>query len=138
MPREIYPHTNILLKLYKQDETIISIAGLRAKTIRFNTESSDLTKPLGEDNWRKVISDYSYQSAYIEGEGMFVNSSAASEMQQSFFDQVLRKWEFIIPNFMRFSGDFHIGELVFSAQIEEMLSFSIAMQSSGMITREAL
>ena len=78
---------DLLLKL---DETgigtIVTVAGLRATRLSFNSDTVDVTTAESAGNWRELLAGAGLRVAAISGSGIFKDAASDAALRRVFFD----------------------------------------------------
>jgi predicted secreted protein len=106
---------DLLIKIDQTgDGQFVTIAGLRATRISFNTESVDVTSLESQGGWRELLAGAGVKSAAISGSGV------------------------VIPSFGVIEGPFQITSIEYSGSHNDEASYEMSMASAGALTFTAL
>lgn len=123
---------DLLLKMYSESAgAFVTIAGLRARSIAFNSASVDVTNMDSAGQWRELLAGAGMKSAKLNGGGIFKDAPSDELVRACFFAGEIREWQAVIPDFGVVSGPFQITALEFSGKHDGELTFEIAMESAG-------
>ncbi len=114
--------------------TFTTVAGLRSRSLAFNTETVDVTDTESTGEWRELLAGAGVKSARIAGSGIFKDAASDETVRSYFFNATLRDWQVIIPDFGTVEGAFQITALEFTGQHDGELSFELALESAGALT----
>lgn len=130
---------NLLLKV-DQDGlgAFITVAGLRARHISFNTESVDITHAESAGQWRELLDGAGIKRAALSGSGIFKDQASDEIVRGYFFNSTIRDWQVVIPDFGIVDGAFQITSLEFSGQHDSEVTFDLSLESAGELTFTAL
>jgi TP901-1 family phage major tail protein len=115
-------------------ESFTPIAGLRAKTVSLNARTIDVTHADSPGRWRELIEGAGVRTVSVTGSGLFVDSAADETARSVFFDQTLRNWQLVIPDFGQLNGPFVITALEYSGRHDGEATYSISLASAGEIS----
>lgn len=115
-------------------EAFVTVAGVRAKTISLNARSVDGTSGESPDAWRELIAGAGVKSASVSGAGVFKDAASDALIQQSFFEQAVRTFQLVIPDFGVLQGPFLIEALDYSGDHDGEAAFSITLASAGALS----
>lgn len=117
--------------------TFLSMAGLRARTLSFNTETVDITDVDSTGQWRELL-NCGVKSARLTGSGIFKDQSSDETLRSYFFNSTIRDWQLIIPDFGTLEGPFHISGFEYGAAHNGEVTFELTLESAGVISFTAL
>lgn len=124
--------------LLKLDETgagaFLTVAGLRTKSLSFNTASIDVTDAESVGRWRELLAGGGVKRAALTGNGIFKDQASDAQIRQLFFDGTIREWQLVLPGFGVIQGAFQIVALEFAADHAAEVTFDIALESAGVLT----
>lgn len=126
---------DVLLKIGdgEAEESFITIAGIRAKTISLNARTVDGTSAESEDAWRELIAGAGVKSATVSGAGVFKDAASDAMLRSVFFAQTARTWRLIIPDFGTLEGPFLIEALDYTGDHDGEAAFAVTLASAGAI-----
>ncbi len=110
-----------------------SVAGLRSKTISFNAETIDITSADSSGAWRELLGG-GLKTARLQGSGVFKDDSADETVRGLFFAGTIRAWQVIIPDFGIVEGAFQITALDYAGDHKGEATYSLALESAGVLT----
>lgn len=123
---------DLLLKVDKTATGVfLTVAGLRTRSIAFNTAAVDITHTESAGRWRQLLSGAGTKSARISGAGIFKDQESDATVRSYFFNGVIMDWQVIVPDFGTIQGLFQITALEFAGQHDGELTFEIALESAG-------
>jgi TP901-1 family phage major tail protein len=117
--------------------TFISLAGLRARTLSFNTETVDITSSESAGQWRELLS-CGVKTARLSGSGIFKDQQSDETLRGYFFNGTLRDWQLIIPDFGTLEGPFQISGFEYAGNHNGEITFELTLESAGAISFTAL
>jgi len=123
----------ILLKIGDgaEPQNFASAAGLRMKTISLNARAIDVTNADSTNGWRELLGGAGVKTCTVSGSGVFVDAAADEQIRQAFFDQALKDWQLIIPDFGIIEGAFQIAALDYSGRHDGEAAWSMTLSSAG-------
>ena len=129
---------DILLKIEGAPGVFTTVAGLRARTLSLNARSVDATDGDSAGRWRELLEGAGVKSAAVAGQGIFRDAASDALIREAFFDQSLRTWRLIVPDFGTLQGPFLVAALEYAGEHEGEATFAISLASAGEVTFEAL
>ena len=130
---------DLLLKIYTPDTgAFVTVAGLRSRSIAFNSETVDITHQESSGEWRELLAGSGVKSARITGAGIFRDASTDEMMRQAFFDGEIRAWLIVVPDFGEIQGRFQITNLELTGRHDGEVSFEVNLESAGLLSFTAL
>lgn len=115
-------------------EVFTTVAGLRAKTLSLNAGAVDATHGESPGRWRELIGGAGVRSASVAGSGVFVDAAADETVRGVFFDQLVRTWSLVIPDFGTVEGPFLVTALEYSGRHDGEASYSLSLESAGALS----
>jgi len=130
---------DLLLKLDSDGAgTFVTVAGLRTRTLTFNSETVDVTDSDSSGQWRELLAGAGLKHAKLTGSGIFKDAASDALVQSYFFSGTIRNWQVLIPAFGLLQGPFQITSSEISGKHDGEVGFSIALESAGLLTFTAL
>ncbi|MGI9425183.1 MAG: phage major tail protein, TP901-1 family [Hyphomicrobiaceae bacterium] len=111
-----------------------TVAGLRSRSIIFNSESVDITHQASSGQWRELLDGAGVKSARIDGAGIFKDDATDEAMREIFFDGLIREWQVIIPDFGTVEGAFQITSFELTGRHDNEVTFEISLASASELT----
>ncbi len=128
--------------LLKVDATGIgsfqTVAGLRASSLAFNTQSVDATSQESVGAWRELLAGAGLKTAAMRGQGIFKDAVSDATVRGYFFNASIVNWQAVIPDFGVVQGPFQITALEFAGRHDGEVTFEMALESAGPITFTAI
>jgi len=115
-----------------------TVAGLRSRSIAFNTESVDVTHQESAGHWRELLSGAGVKSARITGAGIFKDAASDAIVRGYVFNGTIRSWQVVIPDFGTVEGPFQINTLELTGRHDGEVGFEISLESAGELAFSAL
>lgn len=128
---------DLLLRVNDQG-AFVTVAGLRTRTIAFNSETVDVTNQDSTGQWRELLAGSGIRSARISGAGIFKDAASDSRIRQAFFDGEIPTFEIVIPDFGTVDGAFQITSFELTGRHDGEVSFELALESAGAVTFTAV
>jgi TP901-1 family phage major tail protein len=128
---------DLLLKMNDGDG-LVTVAGLRSKTLAFNAQTVDVTHAESAGRWRELLAGAGVKRASVSGAGIFKDAASDALVRATFFDGVARDCEIVIPDFGAVSGPFQISALEFSGAHDGEVAFEISLESAGELSFAAM
>jgi TP901-1 family phage major tail protein len=115
-------------------ENVVTVAGIRAKTISLNARTVDGTSGESPEAWRELIAGAGVKSASVSGAGVFKDAASDALIQQAFFTQTARTFQLVIPDFGVLEGPFLIEALDYSGDHDGEAAFAVTLASAGALS----
>ena len=126
---------DLLLKIDSTGAGVyITVAGLRANTLTFNSEVVDASSQDSAGAWKELLAGAGLKSAQIKGQGLFKNAASDSTIRSYFFNGTIVNWQIIIPAFGTVTGPFQIASLDFGGKHDGEVTFDLSLASAGLLT----
>jgi TP901-1 family phage major tail protein len=130
---------DLLLKVDADATSVFTtVAGLRSRTIAFNTESVDITHSESAGQWRELLTGGGVRSARITGAGIFKDAASDAIIRTHVFEGVIRPWQVVIPDFGTVQGPFQVRSFDLTGRHDGEVGFDISLESAGLLTFTAL
>ena len=114
--------------------TYITVAGLRANTLTFNSEVVDASAQDSAGAWKELLAGAGLKSAQIKGQGIFKNAASDATIRSHFFNGTIVNWQIVIPSFGTVTGPFQIASLDFSGRHDGEVTFDVSLVSAGQLS----
>lgn len=125
---------DILLKFKSEAGAFVTIAGLRAKTLRFNARTVDVTDSGSLEAWRELLPGAGVKSAEISDAGVFRDQPSDALARESFFTQAAQDCQIIMPGFGIIEGPFLITSLTYAGTYQGEASFEMSLVSADALS----
>jgi TP901-1 family phage major tail protein len=112
----------------------VTVAGLRARRLAFNSEAVDITDSESVGRWRELLAGAGVQRASLSGSGIFKDQASDASIRNRFFDAAIVDWQVVIPSFGTIEGPFQVTALEYSGNHDGEVAFDIALESAGAIS----
>lgn len=114
--------------------TYITVAGLRANSIAFNSEIVDSSSQESPGAWRELLAGAGLKNAAMRGQGIFKDATSDATVRGYFFNASIMNWQITIPDFGVVQGPFQITALEFGGRHDAEVTFELALESAGVLT----
>ena len=121
---------DLLLKIDNAG-SFVTVAGLRARRIAFNSETVDITDSDSAGRWRELLAGSGVQRAAISGSGIFKDAASDALIRQRFFAGEIVDWQFAVPDFGTVEGPFQITSLEYTGSHDGEVTFEVALEFGG-------
>ncbi|MEZ5818330.1 MAG: phage major tail protein, TP901-1 family [Hyphomicrobiaceae bacterium] len=111
--------------------SFVTVAGLRTRSISFNTEAVDITHSESAGRWRELLSGAGAKSARVAGSGIFKDAASDEIVRGYVFNGTIRDWQIAIPDFGIVAGPFQISAFELSGKHDGEVAFDISLDSAG-------
>jgi TP901-1 family phage major tail protein len=130
---------DLLLKVDADATNVFtSVAGLRSRTIAFNTETVDTTHSESIGQWRELLEGGGIKSARVTGSGIFKDAASDAIVRTLVFNGSIRPWQIVIPDFGIVQGRFQIHSFELNGKHDGEVGFDLALDSAGELTFTAI
>jgi TP901-1 family phage major tail protein len=113
-------------------EIFTSVAGLKARTLAFNSTNIDITNA-DSGGWRELLAD-GVKSASISGSGVFKDAASDEALRAAFFAGNAPNWQVVIPGFGTVQGAFRITSLQYDGPYDGEVKISLSLASAGSLS----
>jgi TP901-1 family phage major tail protein len=111
-----------------------TVAGLRSRSIAFNSETVDVTHAESAGQWRELLAGAGARHARIAGAGIFKDAASDALVRDYVFAGTIRDWQVIIPDFGTVEGPFQIAAFELTGRHDAELAFELSLDSAGELT----
>jgi TP901-1 family phage major tail protein len=119
-------------------ETFTAIAGLRTTSLGFNAQTVDITSADSTDMWRELLANGGVRQAAVSGSGVFKDADSDAAVRGIFFNQDLKNWKIVVPDFGEIVGPFALTALQYEGSYDGELRMSLTLASAGVLSFSAL
>lgn len=127
---------DMLLKL-KNDAgspAFVTIGGLRAKSISFNSELVDITNSDSAGMWREVLGGVGVNSFSVSGSGRTIDITSTQVIYDCLADRTVRDGEFTVPNLGVIACKVRVTALEITGNYNDAVDFTFTLESAGDVT----
>jgi TP901-1 family phage major tail protein len=114
--------------------TFTTVAGMRSRSIAFNTETVDVTHAESAGRWRELLSGAGAKSARVTGAGIFKDAASDALVRDYVFNGTIRDWQVVIPDFGTVQGPFQIASFELTGRHDAEVAFELSLDSAGELT----
>jgi TP901-1 family phage major tail protein len=130
---------DLLLKVDTTGANVfVTVAGLRANSIAFNTEMVDSSSQESPGAWRELLAGAGLKTAAVRGQGIFKDAASDASVRGYFFNAQIMTWQIVVPDFGIVQGPFQITALEYGARHDAEVTFELALESAGALTFTAV
>lgn len=121
----------------EESETFANLCGLNSKSLTINNSSIDVTTPDCTTPegalWTATLAGLKNLS--VSGDGFFEDSTAEARMNTVAMsaDNAVNM-QVVVPDFGTYAGAFRISSLEFGGETEGGVTYSISLESNGVVT----
>lgn len=120
---------DMLLKI-DDDGSYVTVAGLRTKSLRLNSQTVDVTDQ-GSNGWTELLPQAGIRTLSVTGSGVFRNASADARIRSAFFAQDVLNAQMILPGFGTMSGPVLVTNLTYGGTFKGEATFELTLRSAG-------
>ena len=124
---------DLLLKL-DTGGGFVTVAGLRARRLAFNSEAVDATDSESAGRWRELLGGAGIRRASLSGSGIFKDAASDEMVRSVFFGSDIADWQVIVPDFGTVEGPFQVTGLEYEGDHNGELRFRLALESAGQLS----
>lgn len=117
--------------------TFTTVAGLRSRTLAFNSESVDITHQESAGQWRELLEGAGVRSARVTGSGIFKDQTSDEMLRAAFFAGAIKTYQIAIPDFGTVQGPFQIRALELTGRHDNEVAFDVSLESAGQLAFSA-
>lgn len=108
-----------------------TVAGLRSRSLAFNSERVDITHADSAGQWRELLEGAGAKSARISGSGIFKDTASDATIRAYAFNGTIRRWQVVVPDFGVIDGPFQIQSFDLSGRHDGEVGFEITLEFAG-------
>lgn len=113
--------------------TYQTIGGFRSNSFSINGENIEVTNK-GSEGYRELMQGGGIVSISTSGSGVFLNDDYFKLVHDKILAQEHADCQIIVPDFMTYTGDFAMSSLEMSGEHNGEVTYSISLESAGVIT----
>lgn len=130
---------DLLLKLDSDGlGTFVTVAGLRSRSLAFNSETVDITHAESAGQWRELLAGAGAKNARITGSGIFKDAASDAVIRDYVLAGTIRPWQVVVPDFGTVEGPFQIVAFELTGRHDGEVAFELALESAGELTFSAM
>jgi TP901-1 family phage major tail protein len=115
-------------------EVFTTVAGLKTKQLQLNSQTVDATNADSASQWRELSAGAGVKSATLSGAGIFRDQASDETVRAAFFAGTNANWQIVVPDFGTLQGAFQIAALEYAGAYDGAVTFTITLQSAGVIS----
>lgn len=113
---------------------LVPLAGLRAKSVSFNSELVDTTNSDSPGMWREVLGGVGVNSFSVSGSGRTTDLASVQVLYDMLADRTLRDGEFVVPNLGTIAGKVRLTAFEVTGNYNDACDFTFTAESAGEVT----
>ncbi len=118
-------------------EVFSNLCGLNSKSLTINNSGIDVTTPdcttPGGQLWTETLAGL--KNVSVSGDGFFEDSTTEARANSvAMADDNVANFEIVVPDFGTYAGAFRIATLEFGAETEGGVTYSVSLESTGVVT----
>lgn len=118
-------------------EAFVTVAGIRTSTFDLEQKGVDATSMESPGGWRELLAGAGLRYMRVRGRGLFKDAASDARLRAVFLAGELCRFRLEVPDFGSFTGPFQIAQLSWGGTHDGEATFSIDLQSAGLISFEA-
>ena len=118
-------------------EVFTTVGGLRTKSITLNSETVDISDADSTSKMRELLEAAGMISFAVSGTGVFKDTASEETVRGFAFAQSIRNYQIVVPGQGTWEGAFQITQIEFAGEYNGEVTWSISMESAGVVTYTA-
>ncbi len=114
-------------------ETFDVVGGMRSTSLRINNEMVDVTNKTS-GGWREILSGAGLRKISLSGSGIFTDSASETSLQAKALASSVDNYQVVFESGAKFSGAFQVTTLEYAGDYNGERTYSIALESSGVVS----
>ncbi|HHL34188.1 MAG TPA: phage major tail protein, TP901-1 family [Desulfobulbaceae bacterium] len=114
-------------------ETFDVVGGMRSTSLRINNETVDVTNKTS-GGWREILSGAGVRKISLTGSGIFTDSVSEGLLQAKALASSVDNYQVVFESGANFSGAFQVTSLEYAGDYNGERTYSIALESSGVVS----
>ena len=114
-------------------ETFDVVGGMRSTSLRINNEMVDVTNKMS-GGWREILPGAGLRKISLSGSGIFTDSASETSLQAKALTSSVDNYEIVFESGAKFSGAFQVTSLEYAGDYNGERTYSIALESSGVVS----
>jgi TP901-1 family phage major tail protein len=119
-------------------EVFATIAGLRTTSLGFNAQTIDITNADSANMWRELLANAGVRQASVSGSGVFKDAASDETVRGIFFNQDMKNWKIVVPDFGEITGSFAVSALQYEGTYDGEVRMSLTLASAGALSFTAI
>jgi TP901-1 family phage major tail protein len=111
-----------------------TVAGLRSRSVAFNSETVDVTHAESAGQWRELLAGAGAKHARVTGAGIFKDAASDALIRDYVFASTVRDWQVVIPDLGTVEGPFQIVGFELTGRHDGEVAFELSLESAGELT----
>ncbi|GLQ22767.1 phage major tail protein, TP901-1 family [Algimonas ampicilliniresistens] len=107
-----------------------TVAGLRTKSIRMNSQTVDVTDQ-ASNGWTELLPEAGIRSVSVTGSGVFRDADSDARVRSAFFAQEAVNAQMIVPEFGTITASMLVTGLTYGGTFKGEASFELTLVSAG-------
>jgi len=120
---------DMLLKI-EDDGSFVTVAGLRTKSIKLNSQTVDVTDQ-GSGGWAELLPEAGIRSVSVTGSGVFRDAASDARIRTAFFAQEVVNAQMILPGFGTIEAPVLVTGLTYGGTFKGEATFELTLNSAG-------
>jgi TP901-1 family phage major tail protein len=112
----------------------MTVAGLRSRSLAFNSETVDITHAESAGQWRELLAGAGARHARVTGAGIFKDAASDALIRAYVFAGTIRDWQIVVPDFGTVEGPFQIAAFELTGRHDGEVAFELSLESAGELT----
>lgn len=110
-----------------------TIAGVQNPRISLRRGDVDVTNQQSNSKHRELLEGASIFSMSVSASGTHDSAAPTSTLHALMMAGTIRNWQLIVPGLGTYTGQFQVTQYEFQGQHDKEVTFSIALESAGLI-----
>lgn len=115
-------------------ESFDVVAGVRSRVIRLGARIVDATHADSVGAWRELVAGAGVKSVSVSGDGAFRDAGSDARLRAAFFEGAAANMELEVAEFGVLGGPFVIADLTYAGAQDAEATFSVRLESAGVVT----
>lgn len=120
---------DLLLKI-EEDGSYVTVAGLRTKSVKLNSQKVDVTDQ-GSNGWAELLPEAGIRSVAVTGSGVFRDAISDAKIRSAFFAQTVLNAQMILPDFGIITTPALVTSLTYGGTFKGEATFELTLTSAG-------
>jgi len=113
-------------------ELFTVVGGMRSTSLRINNELVDMTNKTS-GGWREILAGAGVRHISLSGSGIFTDSLSEIALQGKAMTSSVDNYEIAFESGDKFTGAFQVTSLEYAGDYNGERTYSIALESSGVV-----
>lgn len=107
-----------------------TVAGLRTKSVKFNSATVDVTDS-GSGGWTELLPEAGLRTVSVTGSGVFRDAASDARLRAAFFAQTPLDAQMIMPGFGTITAPVLVTALSYGGTYRGEATFDLTLSASG-------